>query len=346
MILAALLGLLSLQAPPSPPPSPEEVAWKAALEFKQKSDWTRAAEAFGAYAASFPGTARGIEAQIEQGVCWFSLGRERQVHQRNNEASLAAFARASALFAGVTSGAPTSALAPRAQYMRGTVAHFAGDLGLAEQELGIAIERHATDARYLLKSLDRRAAVRRHLLRTDASLLDLERLLREFPKDPAAEPARVHLAWAKTQLERPAPALTAREWAQGGPLTLEALQGEVVLLWFFATWCENCEAARPALLSIEQRYRPQGLRFVGVIDTTRSQSTESVREYAAAKGVGFPVALDTGATALAYRGQKIPDVVLIDRLGRVRWHDNPANLQDATLELLLGEDPDRVPTRR
>jgi hypothetical protein len=38
--------------------------------------------------------------------------------------------------------------------------------------------------------------------------------------------------------------------------------------------------------------------------------------------------------------------VLIDRLGRVRWHDNPANLQDATLELLLGEDPDRVPTRR
>jgi hypothetical protein len=27
----------------------------------------------------------------------------------------------------------------------------------------------------------------------------------------------------------------------------------------------------------------------------------------------------------------------------VRWHDNPANLQDATIELLLTEDPPAGP---
>jgi hypothetical protein len=35
----------------------------------------------------------------------------------------------------------------------------------------------------------------------------------------------------------------------------------------------------------------------------------------------------------------IPDMILIDRLGRVRWHDNASNLQDATIEALLVEDP-------
>jgi len=30
-------------------------------------------------------------------------------------------------------------------------------------------------------------------------------------------------------------------------------------------------------------------------------------------------------------------MVLIDREGRVRWHDSPKNLQPATIELLLAE---------
>jgi hypothetical protein len=40
-----------------------------------------------------------------------------------------------------------------------------------------------------------------------------------------------------------------------------------------------------------------------------------------------------------YQASKIPEMVLIDRAGNVRWHDHPGNLQDSTLEMLITEDP-------
>jgi hypothetical protein len=55
---------------------------------------------------------------------------------------------------------------------------------------------------------------------------------------------------------------------------------------------------------------------------------------------------DKGRTTPSYLGAKLPDLVLIDRLGRVRWHDNPANLADETIETLLTEDPAAAPGAR
>ncbi len=341
-LLAALAAAPQFAQDPAPGP---DAAWSAAHALKSKADYERAAAAFDAFARAHPADPRAAEARVEHGVCWFSLGRARQELQQNTPASLAAFERARTAFEAVTQETPTAAVAGRAQYMRGTVALFAGDLVTAEREYGRGLELYASDTKYLPKSLERRAAVRRHLLRTADARSDLERYLRDFGSADDAASARRYLQMLG-QFEQIAPPLSpGGTWIQGGPLSLTDLRGDVVILNFFATWCENCEKARPFLQDLVKRFRPMGVRMIGIVDYSKGQTVESVRAFLPTKGIDFPVLMDQGQTTAAYLGQKIPDIVILDRLGRVRWHDNPANLQDATLELLLTEDPTAVPTR-
>ncbi|MCY2961254.1 MAG: redoxin family protein [Planctomycetota bacterium] len=350
--LCAASTILPFQEPapkPTPAPavaaSPEEAAWTAAHELKKKADYEKAGQAFAAYARDFPDTPRGIEALVEDGVCWFSMGRARQRLQQNNQDSLQAFGRATARFQSVVKEHGASPVAGRAQYMLGTVAMFSGDLNLAEREYGNGVERYASDAKYLPKSLERRAAARRHMLKTADARADLSRYVRDFPKGEDVESAKRYLTMLD-QFEKPAPELVAEAWVQGDAQKLASLRGDVVVLYFFATWCENCEKARPFLLDLEKRFEAMGVRFIGVVDHSKGQTLESVRAFLGPNGIHFPVLIDNGGMSVAYRGQKIPDVVLLDRLGRVRWHDNPANLQDATLELLLTEDPAAGPAAK
>ncbi len=344
--LHALLASASFLAPqpqtPTPAPtttvSPADAAWSAAHDLKKKADYEKAGLAFAAYARDFPGTPRGIEALVEEGVCHFSLGRARQRLQQNNQDSMSAFGLADARFRTVALEHTTSAVAGRAQYMRGTVAMFSGDLVLAEREYGTGLERFASDAKYLPKSLERRAAVRRHLLKTADARADFARYSREFQKGEDIEAVKRYLSMMEL-FEKLAPALGPGAWIQGDATTLANLRGDVVVLYFFATWCENCDKARPFLLDLAKRFEPMGVRWIGIVDHSKGQTPESVRAFLGPNSIHFPVFMDEGRTTTAFRGQKIPDVVLLDREGRIRWHDNPANLQDATIELLLTEDP-------
>jgi len=346
-LLIASASSLTWQTPaPTPAPpravAPADAAWAAAHELKKKADYEKAARAFATYAQDFPGTPLGIEALVEEGVCHFSLGRSRQRLQQNNQDSMSLFGLADARFRTVVEQHTTSAVAGRAQYMRGTVAMFSGDLLLAEREYGTGLERFASDVKYLPKSLERRAAVRRHLLKTADARTDLARYSREFPKGEDVEAVKRYLSMMEL-FDRPVPELTTGAWVQGDATTLAQLHGDVVVLYFFATWCENCEKIRPFLLDLAKRFEPMGVRWIGVVDHSKGQTPDSVRAFLAANSIHFPVYMDQGATTRTVRGQKIPDLVLLDRAGRMRWHDNPANLQDATLELLLTEDPAALP---
>jgi len=346
-VLFACASFSASQTPtptPAPPQavSPADSTWVAAHDLKKKADYEKAGRAFAAYAQGFPGTPRGIEALVEEGVCHFSLGRARQRLQQNNQDSMSAFGLADARFRTVVEEHATSAVAGRAQYMRGTVAMFSGDLVLAEREYGTGLERFALDAKYLPKSLERRAAVRRHLLKTADGRTDLARYAREFPKGEDAEAVKRYLSMMEL-FDKPVPELFSGAWVQGDATTLANLRGDVVVIYFFATWCENCEKARPFLLDLAKRFEPMGVRWIGIVDHSQGQTPESVRAFLGSNAIHFPVYMDEGRTTTTVRGQKIPDVVLLDREGRIRWHDNPANLQDATIELLLTEDPAALP---
>lgn len=338
LLSLAALCCASFQAPPAP--NAAAPTFEAAQALKQKADYAGAAAAFDAFALANAGTPRGVEALVEKGVCLFSLGRAQQKNLRNTERSTATLTSALAVFQGVVEAHGSDPSAGRAQYMKGSAQLFLGDIAAAESEYGKGFERFRADVKYAPKSLERRAAMRRHLLRSSESTADLRMYLQLFPASDAGDKASVERYLELATLSgAKAPALHATSWIQGDPTTLDALHGDVVVLYFFATWCENCEKARPFVLDLFARTEPHGVRWIGLVDKTQGQTPESVRAFLATKELRFPVVQDDGTNAKRERATKIPHMVVIDRGGRVRWSDNPQNLQDATIDLLLAEDP-------
>jgi thiol-disulfide isomerase/thioredoxin len=101
----------------------------------------------------------------------------------------------------------------------------------------------------------------------------------------------------------------------GARLTLRNYQGKVVLLDFFATWCGPCRMEIPGLVALQQKYRDQGLRVVGI---TVEDAAPSVRKFYQIVPLNYPVAMADEKTPALYGGiEGLPTTFLIGRDGRV-----------------------------
>jgi thiol-disulfide isomerase/thioredoxin len=117
----------------------------------------------------------------------------------------------------------------------------------------------------------------------------------------------------------------------GGSRTLAQQRGKVVLLNFWATWCEPCRAEMPALQQLDQdlRDRPFALYPINL-----QEDAATVDPYTQQIGFQVPVLLDQeGAVTRAYGVRGLPATFLIDRSGVVRaQHLGPLVEGDAGTE--------------
>ncbi len=103
--------------------------------------------------------------------------------------------------------------------------------------------------------------------------------------------------------------------ANGAPLKMAALRGQVVLVDFWASWCGPCKQSFPWLNAMHAKYAAQGLRIVGVnVDTKR----EDAERFLAQVPAKFPLAYDPrGETPAAWQVKAMPSSVLVGADGRV-----------------------------
>jgi peroxiredoxin len=123
-------------------------------------------------------------------------------------------------------------------------------------------------------------------------------------------------ARAATVVGDPAPDFALPAVA-GGNVRLSEHRGEVVLLTFWSSGCAICAAQLDALASLQTTYRSAGLVTLAVsVDDDMNRALR----YANAHPERFPLLLDRRKdVSRAYRIERLPTMVLIDRRGRVRY---------------------------
>jgi cytochrome c biogenesis protein CcdA/thiol-disulfide isomerase/thioredoxin len=137
----------------------------------------------------------------------------------------------------------------------------------------------------------------------------------------------------------------------GKPLTLENLNGSVVLVDFWTYSCINCLRTLPHLKAWYDRYRGSGFEIVGVHSPEFAFEREpgNVRAAASSLGIEYPVALDNDfATWKAYRNQYWPAKYLIDRDGHIRYThfgEGEYARTEQHIRTLLAERAGKLPAR-
>ena len=101
-----------------------------------------------------------------------------------------------------------------------------------------------------------------------------------------------------------------------GKLSLKAQHGKVVIVDFWATWCEPCRASFPAYQQLTEEFAGKLL----VLGVSVDDSPEGIAAFVNETQVKFPIGWDEGQNvAQSYRPTKMPTSFVIDRSGIIRF---------------------------
>lgn len=120
---------------------------------------------------------------------------------------------------------------------------------------------------------------------------------------------------------RPLPDYSARLLGSDQKVTFAGLQGQVILINTWATWCPPCRTEMPDFETIHQRYKDQGLAVVGV-NIDEGQADESVASYVKGMGISFAIWRDPhNRFSKRFRSLGVvPETYLVDRKGMIIKH--------------------------
>ena len=121
----------------------------------------------------------------------------------------------------------------------------------------------------------------------------------------------------------------------GDTIQLKNLQGNYVLLDFWASWCQPCRHENPNVVRIYNKYHSLGFEVFSVsLDANKEQWTKAiVKDGLAWKNHGCDFGGWQSAPAQAYRVDAIPCTFLLDKKGKVI----AKNLRGEELEQKLSE---------
>lgn len=106
------------------------------------------------------------------------------------------------------------------------------------------------------------------------------------------------------------------ETFEGETITLSQFRGQVVVINFWASWCDPCREEAPYLEATYRKYQDQGVVFIGVdyVDTDRE-----ARAYLEEFDITYYSGPDLGTRISdAYQIQGVPETFYIARNGEIR----------------------------
>jgi len=130
----------------------------------------------------------------------------------------------------------------------------------------------------------------------------------------AAPPAWAASETARWPANQPTPDFALAD-GQGKTWKLSQARGKVVIVNFWASWCEPCRAEMPSLQQLADFY---GNDLV-VLAVNFKERDAKVAQFAQAAGLSLPMPMDRdGAVAASYGVKIFPSTVVIAKDGKAR----------------------------
>src|SRR5436309_2277588 len=105
---------------------------------------------------------------------------------------------------------------------------------------------------------------------------------------------------------------------RGNALSSVDLRGKVVLIDFWATWCQPCKKEMPGYQKLADRFGAQGFAVIG-FKLDIMADTEEPRAFARRLGVRYPLAVATNELKNKFGGiEGLPTTLIYDRQGILR----------------------------
>lgn len=122
----------------------------------------------------------------------------------------------------------------------------------------------------------------------------------------------------------------------GEPFTLLQQKGKVVLLDFWATWCDSCKEEIPDLMKIYGEFKDKGFEMLGI---SLDSSEEKLRNYIKPNNLQWKMTCSgqvwNDPTVVRYGVNSLPSLWLIDKKGILRSFDiKGEELRQAIITLL------------
>ena len=155
-----------------------------------------------------------------------------------------------------------------------------------------------------------------------------------------AAPTTVPADLAPAASRKPLPEVALTD-SHGAPVNLSVYRGRVVLLDFWATWCEGCKEEIPWFMEFQNKYSKKGLAVVGA--SLDDDGWKSVKPYLRQHGINYRIVVGTFESAKQFGIDKgMPVTLLIDRTGKIA-DVHPGMVDKAAFEreiqVLLKESP-------
>lgn len=131
----------------------------------------------------------------------------------------------------------------------------------------------------------------------------------------------------RAEIGKPAPDLSIQALNGKGKISLAALQGKVVIVDFWATWCGPCKESFPKLEALSKKLGDR----VEIIGISVDDEVGGVADFAKANGATFAIGWDERHAIAGRWGtfNTMPTTFVVDPTGKVRYvHDGYRDGED------------------
>ncbi len=129
----------------------------------------------------------------------------------------------------------------------------------------------------------------------------------------------------------------------GDPVNLSKYKGNIIVIDFWATWCDPCLQEFPKVKKMYRTFKGKGVQFIGV---SLDDEIEDLKGFVTGNKVEWPQVFEgmrwKGTVSKIYNVEKIPIMFVLDRESRVQYIGNDKEKITRVIAKLLSKSEQEV----